>query len=47
MVVVPVVVDKLVDMVPAGVNGASSILPFLIGGRDNVHVVPESNPFMW
>ena len=33
------------ELALAGVDRASSVLPFLVGSRDNVHVMPESNPF--
>ena len=32
------------ELASAGVDGASSVLPFLVRGRDNVHVVPQLDP---
>ena len=35
------------ELAPAGIDGASSVLPFLVGRGNNIHVMPESDPFSW
>ena len=35
------------ELASAGVDGASSIFPFLIGSGNNVHIVPQLDPSAW
>ena len=35
------------ELAPTSIDGASSVLPFLVGNGDDIHVMPELDPFTW